>query len=92
MPLGLGSRQAELIRTLADFERSAKEKDGGLSTIELARKVFGRKYTPADRVQVARSLNRLLTLGMIYKTKKPTVARGGNRTVYWRIHPRIIVQ
>jgi hypothetical protein len=90
-PKPLGTSQARLIQTLADFEKSAPEKSDGLSTIELARKAFGKRYSEADRVQVARAVNRLATLGMIYKTK-PMVRRGGNRTVYWRLHPRWLSQ
>jgi predicted transcriptional regulator len=82
-PQGLGTRQAELIQMLADFEKLRPAKDGGLSTNQLAAKVFGRKFTPADRVQVARAVNKLLAMGMVYR-----VPRGG-KAAYWRLHPRI---
>ena len=83
MPQGLGTRQAELIRTLADFERSKPTKDGGLSTNELAAKVFGTKFTAADRVQVARGLHKLVKMGMVFRVRR------GSHAAYWRIHPRI---
>jgi hypothetical protein len=82
MPQGLGTRQAKLVEMLADFERSRPAKDGGLSTNELAAKVFGRKFTSADRVQTARGVNKLLALGMVYRVKR-------GKAAYWRIHPRI---
>jgi hypothetical protein len=83
MPQGLGTRQAELIRTLADFERSKPAKDAGLSTNQLATRVFGATFTSADRVQVARGLGKLTKMGMVFRLKR------GSHAALWRLHPRI---
>ena len=86
MPSGLGKRQRKLVQTLLDFERSGPAKDAGLSTAQLAAKVFGKRYSLADRTQTSRALNALAVVGMVYKVKRPSMLWN---VAYWRIHPRI---
>jgi hypothetical protein len=82
MPRGLGKRQGKLIEILFDFERTRPADSDGLSTPQLVVKVFGRKFTRADRVTTSRALNGLRRLGIVKQRRR-------GASMLWRIDPRI---
>jgi hypothetical protein len=89
MARGLGRRRGDLLAHLLDLETSKRpEKAKGLSTNEIAALVFGKRFSPADRVQTARALGVLSKTKMVFKIENDGARFNVAR---WRIHPTMVI-